>query len=169
MSRFARSILALNAMAAALLVAVALADEEDERPPAAIAGDYVGVNRCKMCHFKQFKTWKGNRHPHAFDTLPEKYREDASCLKCHATGLGHPGGFKSLEETPKMAGVQCEMCHGPGQAHAEFMMEHAEEVDDEAVAKRGVELLVRGVERARSSCWKCHLEDTHASHPSYDK
>lgn len=54
---------------------------------------------------------------------PQKdYTKEPKCLKCHVTGYGKPGGFISLEQTPGMANVQCEMCHGPGSIYAEMML-----------------------------------------------
>lgn len=45
------------------------------------------------------------------------YTTDPECLSCHTTGYGQPGGFVSMQETPKLAGIQCEACHGPGQGY----------------------------------------------------
>jgi hypothetical protein len=51
----------------------------------------------------------------AHNLEPNKdYTADAECLSCHTTGYGQPGGFVSVAETPKLVGVQCEVCHGPG-------------------------------------------------------
>jgi hypothetical protein len=91
---------------------------------------YVSVKKCKACHLKQFITWSATKMASAFELLkpgvrpeakikfkqdPKKdYTHDASCLPCHTTGYGRPGGFRSIEETPDLAGVQCEACHGAG-------------------------------------------------------
>jgi hypothetical protein len=50
------------------------------------------------------------------------YTTDEKCLICHVTGFNRPGGFTSLDETPEMIGVQCEVCHGPGSIYTEMMI-----------------------------------------------
>ena len=100
----------------------------------ATAGDkvheFVGAKKCKMCHIKQFRSWKTTRMASAFEVLkpaaaaeakkangldPDKdFTSDEDCLGCHTTGYGKPGGFVSVEETPDLVGVGCESCHGPG-------------------------------------------------------
>jgi len=103
---------------------------------------YIGVNKCKACHIKQYKSWADTPMATAFESLksgvkadakkkagldPEKdYTRDASCLECHTTGYGLPGGFKSMEETPELANVQCESCHGPGGNYREIMKKNKE-------------------------------------------
>ncbi|MBI4842803.1 MAG: hypothetical protein HY809_00545 [Nitrospirae bacterium] len=100
------------------------------------AADYIGAKKCKMCHIKQFKSWEATTMAGSFENLKagvkveakkkagladKDYTHDAGCLKCHTTGYGKPSGFKSIEETPDLAGVQCEGCHGPGSEYAELM------------------------------------------------
>ena len=96
---------------------------------AAEPATYVGAKKCKACHLKQYTTWSATKMAGAFELLrpgvraeakrrvkydPAKdYTHDAACLGCHTTGYGKPGGFRSIEETPDLAGVQCEACHGP--------------------------------------------------------
>ncbi|MBZ0254800.1 cytochrome c family protein [bacterium] len=75
-----------------------------------------------MCHNrtssgKFFDDWEESTHAKAFELLKGDEQKNPECLACHTTGYGKPGGFVSLEETPKLASVQCEMCHGPGEKH----------------------------------------------------
>lgn len=101
--------------------------------PTLTAGKYVGVGKCRVCQLQQAKSWEGTRMAKAFDLLkpgmqaeqkkahgldPQKdYTHDPGCLLCHTTGYGQPGGFVSIEATPHLAGVQCEMCHGAGEGY----------------------------------------------------
>jgi len=98
---------------------------------------YAGAKKCKACHIKQYKSWQKTSMAKSFENLkpgvkaeekkkagldPAKdYTTDAECLKCHTTGYGKPGGFKSFEETPKLINVQCEACHGPGAIYKKTM------------------------------------------------
>ncbi len=95
---------------------------------------YVGAKKCKACHLKEYTTWSATKMANAFELLKPGARADAKkkakqdpnkdfthdikCLPCHTTGYGKPGGFRSIEETPDLAGIQCEACHGP---HSEVL------------------------------------------------
>ena len=100
------------------------------------AAEYIGAKKCKACHIKQFKSWKTTSMADSFENLKagvkvaektaagiedKDYTHDAGCLKCHTTGYGKAGGFVSIEETPLLAGVQCESCHGPGSEYKAIM------------------------------------------------
>ena len=90
---------------------------------------YVGNEGCG-CHKSQITSWKRSAHAKAFESLrpgkrktakkranldPDKdYTKDKECLKCHVTGYQAEGGFQDAASTPKMTGVGCESCHGPG-------------------------------------------------------
>jgi hypothetical protein len=98
------------------------------RPASADGASYVGAKKCRACHLKQYTTWSATKMAAAFELLkpgaraeakrkakqdPNKdHTHDATCLPCHTTGYGKPGGFRSIEETADLAGVQCEACHG---------------------------------------------------------
>jgi len=103
---------------------------------------YVGSKACKKCHGDQHKSWKKTKMATVFDVLKPGEREEAkvkagldpkmdytkdgTCLPCHTTGYGQPGGYaippegdspeakKAQKAAAAMEGVQCEACHGPG-------------------------------------------------------
>lgn len=78
---------------------------------------YVGVDNCKMCHSDKHENWDKTAHARAFDLLVNVEQDkNAECLPCHTTGYGN-GGFVDTASTPKLAGVVCEACHGPGGDH----------------------------------------------------
>lgn len=70
---------------------------------------YEGVKKCKICHMKQFNTWKKSPKATTFKKLGDKHYEK-DCQKCHATINNKTG--EMIEEN-----VTCEACHGPGGEH----------------------------------------------------
>jgi hypothetical protein len=42
---------------------------------------------------------------------------DPACVPCHTTGYGQRRGFSDDLAEAAMTGVQCEVCHGPGDDH----------------------------------------------------
>ena len=90
--------------------------------PAPAAATYLGEGKCKMCHSKQHATYMKMKHSKAIEALSAEEQKKPECVKCHVTGFGKTGGFESLEKTPKMAGVQCEACHGAGSLHMKAPM-----------------------------------------------
>ncbi|MSQ01497.1 MAG: hypothetical protein EXR71_06345 [Myxococcales bacterium] len=78
---------------------------------------YVGVRACSPCHPAATATWSASAHAHARTTLlQQKKGYDPECLRCHVTGLGHPGGWSGEADTER-GQVGCESCHGPGSDH----------------------------------------------------
>jgi hypothetical protein len=88
------------------------------RPPPT-GGRYLGSNGCKSCHDAQWRSWRATKHAAAWQTLSLRNRDfDPECFACHTTGFTYEGGFRLYSQTPLMAGVQCEDCHGAGADHA---------------------------------------------------
>jgi len=82
------------------------------------SGSYVGKEKCAMCHPAIHETWQSTRHAKAIESLKKSGQEVVpDCARCHVTGNGKDSGFIDYELTPEMAGVQCEVCHGPGGKH----------------------------------------------------
>lgn len=85
---------------------------------------YVGSLKCKQCHEEQYASYKAHsKKAHSYSSI-EKMRKGLTdqelkhCYECHTTGFGKSGGFRSFKDTPHMADLGCEACHGPGSAHA---------------------------------------------------
>jgi hypothetical protein len=86
---------------------------------------YVGAEEnCKSCHPNTYLKWSTTKHAHAFIALEKDDPKpdviyDAECITCHTTGFEYNSGWRSKDETPYLAGNQCENCHGPGSKHVE--------------------------------------------------
>lgn len=137
------------------------------------AGDnsYVGANKCKLCHSGQHKSWKASKMANAFDLLkpgnageaktkakldPAKdYTKDTACLPCHVTGWGKPGGFKSIEQTPELAGVGCESCHGPASA---YLAEDKMSNKNKEYKRADIESAGLVSKPTKETCLQCHNE-----------
>lgn len=95
---------------------------------------FIGVEKCRNCHKadengNQYAKWSKTWHAKAFETLgSDEARELAkakgiddpqkadACLKCHVTAAGAPAEALAKGFKPEL-GVQCESCHGQGEAH----------------------------------------------------
>lgn len=110
---------------------------------------FIGSQKCKTCHASadtgdQFGALAKAKHAHAFEALAsdeakkiakEKSIEDPqkadACLKCHVTAFG-VAEAEVAKGFDKAQGVQCESCHGPGEAHMKARMAAAATEDPNA-------------------------------------
>ena len=98
---------------------------EREKQQAAAAKDlernpdkFLGAEVCIRCHAEQGAQWASTPHAKAWQTLVENKKDSANeCIACHVLGFKKPGGFTTGMQTPAMANVQCESCHGMGTKH----------------------------------------------------
>jgi hypothetical protein len=85
---------------------------------------YVGSQACAECHQGIHDSVNYTRHAGAFTNaafLASGGQTNSSCIACHTVGYGLPNGFVSIKDKntfPRLAGVQCESCHGPAGNHA---------------------------------------------------
>lgn len=90
-----------------------------DKLPRAPGAAFAGSKRCGSCHPQAYKVWQGSRHAQALATLEKEGQDrDPDCVGCHVVGLELDRGFRSRKETPTLADVGCESCHGPGAAHS---------------------------------------------------
>ena len=108
------------------------------------APHYAGYQVCIGCHNNICRYETNTEHAIAFSNptfVAAGGQTNANCLACHTVGYGLPTGFVSAAATPKLAGVQCENCHGPA-------ANHAANPDDFTVIPR--------VDIAATVCGGCH-------------
>jgi cytochrome c554/c'-like protein len=90
------------------------------KPPALPRGQrgYAGVEVCSTCHEDARQVWDRTAHARAYATLATQFKAyNLECVSCHVTGYEKPGG-STVTMNESLRDVQCEECHGPGQAHA---------------------------------------------------
>jgi Cytochrome c554 and c-prime len=130
--------------------------DETKAPEKGTANEFLGANKCKTCHSKQYKAWLETKHAKAFETLLKvedakaaewakkmgielkgKASENETCVGCHVTGHGLPGGYPAADSTlmANVSMVGCESCHGPGAAHKAAAKEVKKESMNNAVGE----------------------------------
>ena len=128
--------------------------------------EYVSMNKCKMCHSKEYKAWQTSEHAHAMKSLAtagDKEIADRAaalkvevkghanqsddCVQCHVTGFHLPGGYPAADSTKSAAleNVTCEACHGPGGKHVSAPM-----ADKKKTINRNV---------TEAMCRQCHTPE----------
>jgi hypothetical protein len=95
---------------------------EKKREPTP-GGEFVGAQTCGAveCHPAQYQIFKNTAHHGSFAKVFKKDPKRAKlseCVECHVTGYRYETGFMSEAETPGLAEVGCESCHGVGGNHA---------------------------------------------------
>ena len=107
-------------------------------PPGA---HYVGMSNCVTCHGREYAQWQTTAHARAWKTLADQRKESTpSCVPCHVTALGEPGGFQTTDDAARFGNVQCEACHGRGSDHRQW--------------------IANGNSVAESACRGCHTPAT---------
>ena len=102
-------------------------DEEDllEQMPRSSGPEYAGSRICMSCHAKAAEKWQASKHAVALATLEREHHDrDPDCISCHVVDIQKQNGFRTRTETPDLADVGCESCHGPGLAHADLPKAH---------------------------------------------
>jgi hypothetical protein len=90
-----------------------------DRFPRTKSEAFAGTAACMSCHQDAGKVWNDSAHAQALLSLErDGHGRDPECVPCHVVGLDKSEGFRSRKQTPELANVGCESCHGPGGAHA---------------------------------------------------
>lgn len=101
-------------------------------------GNYVGAERCQSCHPQAYQAWEQSAHARAFESLPNDSKAQTRCTVCHT--------LTPDDTTQRLAGVQCETCHGGGRYYSPLYV-----MKDKELA-RAVGLVVPN----EQTCKRCH-------------
>lgn len=141
--------------------------QPDQSPSKGAQQSYVGTNKCFVCHRRQTDAWSETKHAHAFTDVPEKYRNNTACLKCHLTSFGEPSGYVAGTDKDLLM-VGCEACHGPGARHVDaaqrFVMANPGE---EAKIEQEMRATIVKIPQD-TVCVACHKMQAHQKHPAYE-
>jgi len=104
--------------------------------------EYVGAQKCRLCHFEIYESWRSTRHARAMSLLEGGPAANPDCVHCHSTGIKADGTL--------IENIECESCHGPGSEYRKMRV-----MKD---LGKAIELgLVVGSE---TTCVGCHNEDS---------
>lgn len=127
----------------------------EEAAGAPVGKIYAGSNSCRACHATEFDQWKTHKHAQAMKTLVDRNMQfNPDCLKCHTVAYRQPGGFTDLRVTAYLGNVQCEVCHGPAQAHVQEMRT-AQALTQQGKTAPAMENELR-MEWDQKFCMQCH-------------
>lgn len=143
------------------------------------AARYIGASVCKNCHSgadkgNAFDVWQKTDHAKAFEVLAsdkakevakkagiEDAQKSEKCLKCHVTAFEVDAKEKKNTFKNEM-GVQCESCHGPGEAHQKKRFAEAMKQGATPSPVTADEIKVG---RSIDTCKKCHNADSPTHKP----
>jgi formate-dependent nitrite reductase cytochrome c552 subunit len=112
---------------------------------AQVGATFVGRAECRDCHARIDDEYATQVNAH---TKPNSRHGQAAslqtCGSCHTTGFGQPSGGKLDGTTPKLDGIGCESCHGPGSKHIA------------ADTKLERKATITRTPPAQETCWQCH-------------
>ena len=154
-------------------VTLSLGSGSSQEPAKEKPNQYIGAAKCKSCHAAehsgdQHGSWLATPHAKAFERLAtpeakaiakergiEDPQKDESCVKCHVTAFGLPAEQVKRGFDTKL-GVQCETCHGPGDAHVKARMAAAAKNESGGAIPAG-EIVLTPVQ---ATCRGCHQAES---------
>jgi 2',3'-cyclic-nucleotide 2'-phosphodiesterase (5'-nucleotidase family) len=138
--------------------AVTIAEEAARNAPVVTgASIFAGSAKCKECHEKAFRVWEKTGHAHAIEALRKTGDHfNPECVECHVTGYGVGQGFVNVTQTPNLANIQCEGCHGPSLSHVANPQTMHPGLGEMRLFRRPVR---------KAFCERCH---THDNSPRFD-
>lgn len=165
----------IAAASLAVLAAAVTLGVSHSGPGPAAENRYVGADKCKNCHAKDeagnpHKAWMESKHAKAFESLASDHaktiamergiadpQKSDQCVRCHVTAFGVAA--EKLKKGFLPAGVQCEVCHGPGEEHMKARLLAA----GSGSAPGALQVLPEGevtMPKTAELCLQCHNKES---------
>jgi len=112
-----------------------------------VGATYVGRATCRDCHVTTDDQYDTQNHGLNFRVVhgDQITGYNGGCASCHTTGFGEASGYNHDGSTPRLEGIGCESCHGPGSKH----------VAADSIEERRAN--ITRVPPAEDTCWTCHV------------
>ena len=157
-----RKLVILAFIPIALLACYSLVVAEEAAKPAA-THDYVGADKCKICHMDVFKSWSESPHAKAWTVLSAEEQKKPECISCHMTGQ------TKGEKAESLTGVQCEACHGPGADYKAMSIKNKKKWAEDAAGQRKLAQAAGLVSvPAAADCTRCHKKEGNPNFKEFD-
>lgn len=129
---------------------------------------FVSNSKCRPCHKSFFIGRKKDPHDHAMkNIISTKYEKNPRCLTCHSTGYRTKSGFVDMKRTPRLANIQCEGCHGPGNVHIDMVKEKLR--DKENFIEGGFLAGQDNPQVLKKICLSCHTKRWNKQYHDLDR
>lgn len=90
----------------------------EDLPGESAGARYAGARACRECHAPIHESWRASAHAGTWAQVLREGREhEILSQRRLVTGWMEKGGWLNYQESPELAGVQCEACHGRGSRH----------------------------------------------------
>ncbi len=123
--------------------------------------EYVGSNKCKICHKDVYEAWEQTGHATTFADLTEEEQKKEECYVCHITGTDADGEM--------LTDVGCEACHGPGSDYKSPKVKSKKKwaENPEEMRKLAQEAGLISVPSAED-CTQCHKKEGNPNFKPFD-
>ena len=129
---------------------------------------FVGDSKCRLCHRDLFINRKKDSHNYTMKNIVStKYEDNSRCLTCHSTGYRIKSGFIDMAQTPRLANVQCESCHGPGNIHIEVVKKNI--INKKISLNNGLLAGQSSPKVLKKICISCHPKRWNKSYHNLDE
>lgn len=145
----------------AFLALTTMAQEAAKPAKEEVKHDFVGVDKCKVCHKAQFTAWSATGHAASFGKLSVEEKAKPECVVCHTTG-------KLAVDDSLLEGVQCEACHGAGGDYKSAKIMNKKKWADDPATQKAMAIDAGLIYPVEEDCKKCHKKEGNPNFKEFD-